>query len=370
MTMAKLNKIPLVGAVIGLGVGEQHALAVHDEERAKLKYVFDTNPEKAKSVADKTGNPAIAESYEAILADPEVDFICLATFDHDHYDHVLMGLAAGKHIFVEKPLCRINTEIDSIYQAWEKAGRPVIASNLPLRAAPLYQWLQQEISKGTFGTVYAFDGDYLYGRLNKITHGWRKDVENYSVMEGGGIHLIDLMTGLTGQKPASVQTIGTNIATENTDFKYDDFMAATFSFENGMIGRISANFGCTHPHQHSMRIFGTKATFIMDDEGPRLQTARDPYENDVYDGAPKPTPPAQKLNLAEKPPHKGALIPKFIDLILQGDCDSTVHSEFDLIRICAASDESHKKGDKVNIKYTQQKDEQHHERDSIRAPLD
>jgi predicted dehydrogenase len=66
-----------------------------------------------------------------------------------------------------------------------------------LRAAPLYLWLQQEVKRGSFGEIYAFNGDYLYGRLHKITMGWRKEVSNYSVMLGGGIHLVDLMVWLT-----------------------------------------------------------------------------------------------------------------------------------------------------------------------------
>ena len=53
---------------------------------------------------------------------------------------------------------------------------------------------------GVFGRIYAFEGDYLYGRMFKITNGWRRNIPDYSVMTGGGIHLIDLFLWLTGEK--------------------------------------------------------------------------------------------------------------------------------------------------------------------------
>src|SRR5262249_50292734 len=148
--------------------------------------------------------------------------------------------------------------------------------NLVLRAAPLYCWLRDTIAAGELGELYAFDGDYLYGRLEKITDGWRGEVDGYSVLQGGGVHLVDLMLWLTGQRPATVNAVGNRIATRGTRFRYDDFVAATYRFESGLIGRITANFGCVHRHQHVVRVFGTKGTFIHDDRGARLHSTREP----------------------------------------------------------------------------------------------
>src|SRR5262249_60336434 len=134
-----------------------------------------------------------------------------------------------------------------------------------------------------------FAGDYRYGRVHKITEGWRRDVEDYSVLLGGGVHLVDLMLWLTGERPARVTAAGNRIATEGTAFRYLDFAAATYEFRSGLVGRITANFGCVHRHQHVVRLFGTLATALVDDEGPRLHTSRDP------------SVPARRLDLAPVP---------------------------------------------------------------------
>ena len=290
-------------AVIGLGVGEQHARAFAAGPHSTVTWLYDLDTAKADRLAADLGQGRTAESYDQILADPAVDAVSIATFDHLHFDEVRRAFDAGKHVFVEKPLCRTEDEVDAIFACWEKAGRPHLRSNLVLRAAPVYRWLKDAVSAGEFGDLYAFDGDYLYGRLEKITEGWRKDVPDYSVMEGGGVHIIDLMLWLMGETPTDVAAQGSKIATRGTDFQYDDFMAATYRFSSGAVGRITANFGCVHPHHHVIRLFGTKATFIYDDQGPRLF-------RDRRDGA-----KAEALDLAPLPEGKGVLIPEFIDAI-------------------------------------------------------
>lgn len=320
-------------AVIGLGVGEQHARAFAAGPHSTVTWLYDLDTAKADRLAADLGQGRTAESYDQILADPAVDAVSIATFDHLHFDEVRRAFDAGKHVFVEKPLCRTEDEVDAIFACWEKAGRPHLRSNLVLRAAPVYRWLKDAVSAGEFGDLYAFDGDYLYGRLEKITEGWRKDVPDYSVMEGGGVHIIDLMLWLMGETPTDVAAQGSKIATRGTDFQYDDFMAATYRFSSGAVGRITANFGCVHPHHHVIRLFGTKATFIYDDQGPRLF-------RDRRDGA-----KAEALDLAPLPEGKGVLIPEFIDAIRTGaDPGPAAAREFDLIRAVAAADAAQQSG--------------------------
>tara|TARA_R110000782_G_scaffold63315_1_gene129870 strand:- start:12995 stop:14002 length:1008 start_codon:yes stop_codon:yes gene_type:complete len=326
-------------AVIGLGVGEQHARAFASSPNVEVTWLYDLDVAKSERLAHELGQGRVADNYQQILDDPQVDAVSIATFDHLHFDGVCRAFGAGKHVFVEKPLCRTAAEVDEIAARWDKAGRPHLRSNLVLRGAPVYGWLKNAIAAGEFGEIYAFDGDYLYGRLEKITEGWRKDVPDYSVMEGGGVHIIDLMLWLMGETPAAVFTLGSKIATQGTGFQYDDFMAATFTFASGAVGRITANFGCVHPHHHVIRLFGTKATFIYDDQGPRLFRSR-------TDGA-----RAEKLDLAPLPGGKGVLIPDFIQAIQTGaDPAPAAEREFDLIRVIAAADAAHRDGSPQTIR--------------------
>lgn len=336
------NDIKLIGvAIVGLGVGEQHALAYMDDPRCRLISVFDIDRKKADEVAKKLGVNSVANVFNEILNDQDIELVSIASYDDAHYEQVMAVLKAGKHVFVEKPLCRTVTELSAIKNAWYKhRGQIKLSSNLILRAVPVYKWLKEKIENGELGEIYAFDGDYLYGRLQKITEGWRKNVENYSVMEGGGIHLIDLMIWLTGQKPSTVLSVGNKICIKDGSFRYNDFVASTFKFSEGMVGRISANFGCVHRHQHVMRVFGTKATFIYDDVGARIHYSRDPNI------------PATLIELPTLPRNKGDLIPSFVSAILENK-DISAHTQemFDVVSICSAADDALLFGREIEVKY-------------------
>jgi len=313
-------------AVTGLGVGEQHARAYAADSRAKLLWLHDLDRGRAERLAAQFPGSRVAPSYEALLADPAVKAVSIASFDGAHFAQARDALRAGKHVFVEKPLCTTLAELAEL-KALAKKGNLKVGSNLVLRTAPAYQALKQKIQAGQLGKLYAFDGDYLYGRLHKITEGWRKGESDYSVMLGGGIHLVDLMLWLVGERPKSVSATGNRISTAGTDFRYDDYRAATLEFESGVVARVSANFGCVHRHQHVVRVFGTRATFVYDDAGPRLHRSREPGEA------------AERLAAAALPPGKGLLIQPFLDAVAGAPgYDAVTQSFFDGIAICLACD--------------------------------
>lgn len=328
----------LGAAVVGLGVGEAHARAYRALPGCELRWVADRDAARAEAAAAAYQCRAAA-SFQPLLDDPAVHVVSIASYDDDHAGQVIAALEHGKHVFVEKPLARTVGELRAIKGLWAKGGSH-LESNLVLRAAPLYAHLRHLIAAGELGEIYAFDGDYLYGRIEKITSGWRSGVAGYSVIEGGGIHLVDLMVWLTGQRPCAVAAAGNQIATRGSRFRYHDFAAATYRFSSGLIGRITANFGCVHRHHHVVRIFGTRATFIYDDRGARLHTSRDPASTPtVIDAAPLPA-------------SKGDMVRPFVDGILRGDRDdAATQVHFDVLSACAAADRAAETGTSLEIDY-------------------
>jgi predicted dehydrogenase len=328
-------------AVVGLGIGAAHGRAYLATERCQLRWLYDLDTVKARELAADLGVAKVAGHFEQILEDPEVQVISIASYDDAHFGQVVAALEAGKHVFVEKPLCRGAGELGAIKRAWARhAGKLKLATNMVLRKAPLYQWLKENIDAGRFGKLYAFDGDYLYGRLRKITEGWRGRVENYSVMEGGGIHLVDLMLWLSGERPKSVSAAGNRICSQNTAFRYPDYVSAHLRFPSGLVGRVTANFGCVHPHQHVLRLFGTEGTLLSDDAGARWHGSRDPALA------------ASRVDLAALPAGKGVWIGSFVNAVLS-DADLSGHTQeiFDALSVCAASDESLDSGKEVEVPY-------------------
>jgi predicted dehydrogenase len=152
-------------------------------------------------------------------------------------------------------------------------------------------------------------------------------VENYSVIEGGGVHLIDLMLWLTGERPCMVTSMGNRLSTEGTKFRFHDFVASTAQMDSGLVARITANFACVHRHQHVVRVFGTKGTFLYDDMGPRVHWTRDEAVR------------ASLVNLPALPADKGDLISAFVTAILNDeDLHEQTQAAFDGLSISTACD--------------------------------
>lgn len=326
-------------AVVGLGIGEQLARTLATIPRCHLRILCDHDLHKANRLAAELGVAQATSDYQQILEDTEVKLIVIASYDQDHYAQTMAALEAGKHVFVEKPLCYSIPQLKDIRAQWEKSGGKLrLGTNHILRSAPLYRWLKERIVAGDLGRIYAIDGEYLYGRLEKIIHGWRGQVTDYSAMLGGGIHMVDLMLWLTAELPESVHTVGNQISTQGTAFHSSDFVSASFQFPSGLVGRITANFGCVHRHQHVLRIYGTKGTFLYDDAGPRWHFSRDPSFA------------ASPIHLEPLPASKGGLLSGFVSTILEGT-DSLLPEPdvFDVLFACLTSDQSLKQGTIVNV---------------------
>src|SRR3990167_4733802 len=211
-------------AVIGLGIGEEHARALLTHSSVKLSAICDLDKRKITNFINKYKlSSAIEKSFSEILLNEDIHLVSIASFDDVHFEQVIDSLLHGKHVFVEKPLCQTEEQLKKIYSLWKKNNLG-LSSNLLLRRSPLYVWLENLISSGELGTIYALDMDYLYGRIHKITEGWRSKVDNYSIMAGGGIHMGELIMLLLELLQILDVCISTNMLLEYLEQKQLLFM--------------------------------------------------------------------------------------------------------------------------------------------------
>ena len=139
-------------AVTGLGVGEQHARAYAADSRAKLLWLHDLDRSRAERLAAQFPGSRVAPSYEALLADPAVKAVSIASFDGAHFAQARDALRAGKHVFVEKPMGLTAAECDRIMQAASKAKKLVLVGHvLPL--LPEYAFARKAIASGKYGKL-------------------------------------------------------------------------------------------------------------------------------------------------------------------------------------------------------------------------
>ncbi len=257
-----MNKVLKIG-IIGLGVGEKHAEVYLQNSKCKLIAVSDFNEGKLSDFNAKINDlKYVSVNADDILSDPEIDLVSIASYDNFHADQILKAISAGKHIFVEKPLCLHDHEYELIRFALDQNPEIKLSSNLVLRCAPHFKEIKAKLQSGFFGKPYYFEGDYNYGRINKIINSWRGEIPFYSVVHGGAIHLTDLIVWLSESRITDVVAVGNKIMTDNTKFKFPDMVSALLKFENGITAKVSANFGCVMPHHHGLSVFGSEGSYI------------------------------------------------------------------------------------------------------------
>lgn len=120
--------------------------------RAEIVAVADIKEESAAELAKRFGADAYAD-YRKILERDDVDAVDVSTHPKPHRDVAVAAAQAGKHILVEKPMCRTVAEADEMIAAADEAGVMLqVAYMLPFN--PVYQKLKQFLGDGTLGDVH------------------------------------------------------------------------------------------------------------------------------------------------------------------------------------------------------------------------
>jgi len=147
----------LVLGVIGSG-GRGTAVMKVFQSHGEVKVgaicdVYEPNLEHAISVAVKGGSqPKSYRNYQDLLADKDVQAVLIATPEHWHYQMVMDAIAAGKDIYVEKPLCRTPEEGIALVRA-ERNSKCVIQVGMQRRSYDLYLAARKIVASGALGQV-------------------------------------------------------------------------------------------------------------------------------------------------------------------------------------------------------------------------
>lgn len=328
----------LRAGIIGLGVGEQHIAGFERDHRCQVIALCDLSPERLGEVSERNPGRRLASDADDILDDPDIDVVSVASYDDIHYAQVIKAIARGKHIFVEKPLCQTQEQLDDIRA--RLASRPDLrlSSNLILRMSPRFRRVRGMIRAGELGRPYYLEGSYNYGRIHKILDGWRGRLPYYSVTQGGGIHVIDLLSWLANDQIVEVAAFGTRLATADAGTDFDDTVVAILRFAGGAVGRVTTNFACVHPHFHELSVYGTKATFQNGLAGASLFRS--------CDAQTAPTP----IDEAYLASHKGDLIHNFVKVILDGvEPEVSADNVIRTMEVCLAVDRAAQTGKPVRV---------------------
>jgi len=205
--MDRRGRHPRAALVGGGFIGAVHADALR-RLGVELVGLVDPLPAAARSL----GVPAY-ESFEAMLADPKVDVVHLATPNHLHFGHAKAALEAHKHVVCEKPLA-IDPDESAELVELARAGGLVNAVNFVFRSYPHARQLRSLCRSGALGEIWSVHGSYLQDWLLRPTDwNWRLDPDVGGPLRAVadiGSHWLDLAQYVAG---LSVEAVLAELAT-------------------------------------------------------------------------------------------------------------------------------------------------------------
>ncbi len=220
-------------AVIGAGAFTQaRILPALRKAGADLRVIASAQGTSAAIAARRFGIPEASTDVEAILRNPAVAALVIATRHDQHAPLVLRALAAGKQVFVEKPLCLTEAELDAIGAAHRQAGSLALVVGFNRRHATLAVRMREAMAQraGPAFVVYHCNAGSL-----PASHWAHDPLVGGGRIIGEACHFVDFVQYLVGSRIVSVQATGMRPAGAGLE----DSAAITLSFEDGSVGQVN-----------------------------------------------------------------------------------------------------------------------------------
>lgn len=215
----------------------------------KVKAVWDAESERAKITAEHL-NTETVDSMDAILNDDEIEAVIIASETNVHEDYVAKFAAAGKHMFVEKPLGIKSEDAYAMQKAIDESG-VIFQTGFFMRGQPFHQFIKKLVEDGTLGQITRIRHSNVHsgsiGRWFDPGKGWFEDgwmwmtrEEEAGVGAYGdlGAHSIDILMWLMGD----VEKVTAQVDVALDNYSCDEFGEGLIRFKNGVIGTLAAGW--------------------------------------------------------------------------------------------------------------------------------
>lgn len=249
-------------AVVGCGgISSSHFIGLERTPEAKLVAVCDADQERAEEYGAKYGVTAYTD-YGQLLANPDIDVVCLCTPSGMHAEQTILAAEAGKHIVCEKPMAIQLHDVERVIEACDVFGVK-LATIFPRRMSPTSRFVKQLIEDGRLGKLSLCSGYVKFYRDQAYydSAGWRGTwaMDGGGAMMNQGIHTIDLLQWLAGPV-VSLHGYSSNVL---RDIEVEDTAVVSLRFESGALGSIEATTTAYKQPDHQISLHGDKGTLVL-----------------------------------------------------------------------------------------------------------
>jgi predicted dehydrogenase len=229
--------------------------ALRESERAEAFAVASRSGEKAADYAAEHGLARAHASYEALLADPDVDVVYNPLPNHLHAEWTVRAAEAGKHVLCEKPLACSLAEVDEMAAA-ARANGVVVAEAFMYRHHPQTLRVQELVAEGAIGEVRLVRGSFSFPLTAE------HDIRLDPAMGGGsawdvGVYPISYARTLIGRAPLHAQAQQVEGPTG-----VDLWCYGTITFEGGAVAQFDSSFAA--PFRTNLEVVGSEGVIVLE----------------------------------------------------------------------------------------------------------
>ena len=281
MTKPKL-RIGLIGSGF---MGKAHAFGYATATRVfdlpyelELHTIADINDEAAAKAAAALGFSHATSDWRSLVADPAIDVVNITAPNALHKEMALAAIAAGKHVYCEKPLAPLAADAREMTDAAEGAGvKTQVGFNYLCN--PMLGLAREMIAAGDLGEIRGYRGvhaeDYMADSAGPFT--FRHDPAGGGALADIGSHALATAEFLMGSAAGLITSVMGDCVTmiaERPDGKggkrrveVDDVGRAFLRFASGATGSIEGNWIATgRKMQHDFEVYGTKGALAFSQE--------------------------------------------------------------------------------------------------------
>ncbi len=237
---AKPLRIGILGAA---KIARAFTEAVAPSKLVKVTSVASREAAKAAAFAKDLSIARTFSSYEALLADPDIDAVYNPLPNSLHAEWSIKAAQAGKHILCEKPLAVSGPEAKSMFDAARRNNVHLVEA-YPYLAQPQTLKVRELVRSGAIGRPQLIRASFGVFFSDPTNIRLKPDLAGGSLMDAGS-YPVSFVRAIAGERPSRVHAVA-----RWADTGVDKTLAATIEFESGLIAQITSSFA-TGYHRHA-----------------------------------------------------------------------------------------------------------------------